>query len=308
MTLESDLLLDRRRLKRRLFLWRTVAVLAVVVAGLLALGRDADSVLAREHVARLTIAGTITEDRKLVEAVDAVARDDTARALLVVIDSPGGTVAGGEALHGAIARVAAKKPVVAVLGGTAASAGYMVAMPAERVFARESTLTGSIGVKLQVPEFSGLMEKLGIGDNSLASGALKDEPSLARKLSLPGREMLQGIVTDMHDQFIEMVAAGRRMDLARVRELADGRPYTGRQALKLGLVDAIGGEREARGWLAATKQVGIALPARDVGRRGLAERALGDGVMGLLSGLVKTVLSQQLDGAWAIWQPAGSAE
>ena len=308
MTLESDLLLDRRRLKRRLFLWRTVAVLAVVAAGLLALGRDADSVLGREHVARLTVAGAITEDRKLVEAVDAVARDDTARALLVVIDSPGGTVAGGEALHGAIARVAAKKPVVAVMGGTAASAGYMIAMPAERVFARESTLTGSIGVKLQVPEFSGLMEKLGIGDNSLASGALKDEPSLARKLSAPGREMLQGIVADMHDQFIEMVAAGRSMDVARVRELADGRPYTGRQALKLGLVDAIGGEREARGWLAEAKQLSIALPAREVGRRGLAERALGDSFMGLLTGLLKTVLSQQLDGAWAIWQPDGTAE
>lgn len=308
MTLESDLLLDRRRLKRRLFLWRTVAVLAVVAAGLLALGRDAELVLAREHVARLTVAGTITEDRKLVEAVDAVARDDSARALLVVIDSPGGTVAGGEALHGAIARVAAKKPVVAVMGGTAASAGYMIAMPAARVFARESTLTGSIGVKLQVPEFSGLMEKLGVGDNSLASGALKDEPSLARKLSGPGREMLQGIVTDMHDQFIEMVAAGRHMDAARVRELADGRPYTGRQALKLGLVDAIGGEREARGWLAEAKQVAIDLPAREVGRRGLAERALGDSILGLLSGLLKTVLSQQLDGAWAIWQPAGSAE
>ena len=308
MTLESDLLLDRRRLKRRLFLWRTVAVLAVVAAGLLALGRDADSVLGREHVARLTIAGTITEDRKLVDAVDAVARDDSARALLVVIDSPGGTVAGGEALHGAIARVAAKKPVVAVMGGTAASAGYMIAMPAARVFARESTLTGSIGVKLQVPEFSGLMEKLGIGDNSLASGALKDEPSLARKLSEPGRAMLQGIVTDMHDQFIEMVVAGRRMDAARVRELADGRPYTGRQALKLGLVDAIGGEPEARSWLAEAKQVGTALPAREVGRRGLAERALGDSILGLLSGLLKTVLSQQLDGAWAIWQPDVSAE
>ena len=308
MTLESDLLLDRRRLKRRLFLWRTVAVLAVVVTGVLALGRDADTVLGREHVARLTIAGTITEDRRLVEAIDAVAKDDTARALLVAIDSPGGTVSGGESLHHAIARVAAKKPVVAVMGGTAASAGYMIAMPAARVFARESTLTGSIGVKLQVPEFSGLLEKLGIGDNSLASGALKDEPSLARKLSPPARAMLQDLVADMHEQFIEMVAAGRQMDLPRVRELADGRPYTGRQALKLGLVDAIGGEREARAWLAEAKQVATTLPARDVGKRGLAERALGDSIWGLLSSLVKTVLSQQLDGAWAIWQPSGLAE
>ena len=105
-----------------------------------------------------------------------------------------------------------------------------------------------------------------------------------------------------------MVAAGRQMDLPRVRELADGRPYTGRQALKLGLIDAIGAEREARAWLAETKQVATTLPARDVGRRGLAERALGESILGLLGTMMKTVLSQQLDGAWAIWQPGDLAE
>ena len=304
MTLETDLLVDRRRLKRRLFLWRVVAVLAVVAAALLALNPDGDGVLGREHVARLSVSGIITGDRKLVEAIDAVAKDATARALLVVIDSPGGTVAGGESLHGAIARVAAGKPVVAVMGGTAASAGYMIAMPAGRVFARESTLTGSIGVKLMLPEFSGLMDKLGIGDNTIASGPLKDEPSLSHKLAGPARAVMQGIVDDMRDQFVAMVAAGRHMDAARVSELADGRPYTGRQALKLGLVDAIGGEREARAWLAETKQVPASLPARDVAKRGLAERALGESFLRVFGALAKTVLSQQLDGGWAIWQPS----
>ncbi|MCC6718476.1 MAG: signal peptide peptidase SppA [Acetobacteraceae bacterium] len=308
MSLDTDLLLDRRRLKRRLFLWRGVAVLAVVAVLMLALGRDPEALLAREHVARLTVSGTITDDRRIVEAVDAVAKDENARALLVVIDSPGGTVAGGESLHGALARVAETKPVVAVMGGTAASAGYMIAMPAARVFARESTLTGSIGVKLMLPEFSGLMEKLGVGDNTIASGPLKDEPSLTHKLTGPGRVVMQGIVADMHDQFVAMVAAGRAMDAARVRELADGRPYTGRQALALGLVDAIGGEREARLWLAEAKQVDSLLPVRDVGKRGLAERALGESISGLLRVLAKTVLSQQLDAAWAIWQPGGAGE
>ena len=308
MTLETDLLLDRRRLKRRLFLWRMVALVAVVGALMLAVGRDGETLLAREHVARLTVSGTITEDRKLVEAVEAVAKDTTARALVLMIDSPGGTVTGGEALYGALARVAARKPVVAVMGATAASAGYMIAMPAERIFAREATLTGSIGVKLMLPEFSGLLKLLGVGDNSLASGPLKDEPSLARKLEGPARLVMQGIVDDMHDQFVAMVATGRKLEPARVRELADGRAYTGRQALKLGLVDAIGGEREARAWLAEAHKVPVALPARDVGKRGLAERALGESAMGMLGALMKTVLSQQLDGAWAFWQPASSVE
>ena len=308
MTLETDLLLDRRRLKRRLFLWRVVALLAVVGALLLAVDRDGELMPARDHVARLSLRGTITEDRKALADLAALARDPTAKALLVVIDSPGGTMSGGESLHQAIARVAEGKPVVAVMGATAASAGYMVALPAARIFAREATLTGSIGVKLMLPEFSGLMEKLGVGDNSIASGPLKDEPSLARRLSPAGREAMQAIVADMHDQFAAMVAQGRRMEPARVAELADGRAYTGRQALKLGLVDAIGGEREAREWLAETKQVPATLPARDLGKRGWADRALGEdraeGVLPALLGLlVKTLLSQRLDGGWAIWQP-----
>ncbi len=308
MTLESDLLLDRRRLKRRLFLWRVVALLAVVGALLLGLERDGELTLERDHVARLTLRGTLTEDRKVVDALAALGRDPTAKALLVMIDSPGGTMSGGESLHHAIARVAQGKPVVAVMGATAASAGYMVALPAERIFAREATITGSIGVKLMLPEFSGLMEKLGIGDNSLASGPLKDEPSLARPLSPAGREAMQAIVADMHEQFAAMVAQGRKMPPARVAELADGRAYTGRQALKLGLVDAIGGEREAREWLAEAKQVPASLPAREVGRRSWAEQALGDdraeGVLPALLGLLaKTLLSQRLDGGWAIWQP-----
>lgn len=308
MTLETDLLLDRRRLKRRLFLWRVVALLAVVGALLLAVERDGELNLARDHVARLTLRGTLTEDRRLLDALAAVAREPTAKALVVVIDSPGGTMSGGESLHQAIARVARDRPVVAVMGATAASAGYMVALPAERIFAREATLTGSIGVKLMLPEFSGLLEKLGVGDNSIASGPLKDEPSLARPLSPAAREVMQGIVADMHAQFAAMVAAGRRMEPARVAELADGRAYTGRQALALGLVDAIGGEREAREWLAEAKKVPATLPAREVGRRGWADRALGEdraeGVLPALLGvLVKTVLSQRLDGGWAIWQP-----
>ncbi len=308
MTLETDLLLDRRRLKRRLLLWRVAALLAVVGALLLAVDRDGELKLARDHVARLTLSGTITEDRKMVEALAALAKDPTAKALLVVIDSPGGTVSGGESLHHAIARVGREMPVVAVMGATAASAGYMVALPAERIFAREATLTGSIGVKLMLPEFSGLLEKLGVGDNSLASGPLKDEPSLTRPMSPAGRAAMQAIIDDMHAQFTAMVAAGRKMEPARVAELADGRAYTGRQALKLGLIDAIGGEREAREWLAETKNVPTTLPARDVGKRGWAERALGDdraeGLLPALFGaLMKSLLSQRLDGGWAIWQP-----
>jgi len=304
VTLETDLLVDRRRLKRRLLIWRGVAVAAVVLCAVIAVGRS-NIVASRPHVARLTLSGLITEQRRLIDAVAKLADDDATKALLVAINSPGGSVAGGEAFHDAIARVAEKKPVVAVMGGLAASAAYMAAVPATRIFAREATLTGSIGVLLQTGEVSGLLSKLGITADAIVSGPLKDQPSFTQPMSPEGRQVLQGLVMDMYDQFVDLVASGRHMDPARVRELADGRAYTGRQALKLGLIDAIGGEAEARGWLQAEKGVSKDLRVEDVSASSWAGRAFGDSADGLLGAALKTLLSQglRLDGAWAVWHP-----
>ena len=306
MSLETDLLLDRRRLKRRLLFWRSFAVLAVLVAVLVAM-RGGGVPFGRAHLARLTVSGIITDDRKLTEAVAGLADDGTVRALIVSIDSPGGSVAGGQGLHDAIAHVAEKKPVVAVMGGTAASAGYMVAVPAARIFAREGTLTGSIGVLLETGEVSGLLKTLGISAEAITSGPLKDQPSLVRPLSPEGRDVLHGIVMDMYDQFVGMVATGRHIDAAKVREMADGRAYTGRQALRLGLVDAIGGETDARSWLAKTKGVPADLPVEDVSTSGFGGRALSSSLGWMVDSIWKSLFSQGviLDGAWAIWQRSG---
>jgi len=266
MSLETDLLIDRRRLKRRLAVWRAIAILAVLAAAGLWLASEAGPArsLLGGYVARLAVEGMITEDRERDEALAEVARDDRAKALVVVIDSPGGTVAGGEALYRAIARVAERKPVVAVMGGTAASAGYMAALPAERIFAREATVTGSIGVVLQTAEISTLLERLGVRAEAIASGRLKDQPSPFRPLTEEGRAALDAVVQDLHAQFIAMVAKWRRMSDEEVQGLADGRVLTGRQALSARLIDAIGGEAEARAWLAAEKGIGIGLPVRDL--------------------------------------------
>lgn len=307
MSFETDLLLDRRRLRRRLNFWRVLAVLAVLAAVLGAVGRQVGDP-GGAHVARLPVNGIITDDRALVAAVTKLAKDDSVKALIVDIDSPGGTVAGGEALHEAIKRVAARKPVVSVMRGTAASAGYMVAVPAARIFAREATLTGSIGVLLQSGEVSGLLASLGITTETITSGPLKDQPSLTRRLTPDGRQVLEGLVADMYDQFLTMVAEGRRMDIDKVRSLADGRAYTGRQALKLGLVDAIGGEAEARDWLTENRDVASDLPVRDVkpdrGLRGWLA-PVGEDLSGSLLAFTKSLFHQglTLDGAWAVWQP-----
>lgn len=307
MALETDLILDRRRLKRRLTFWRLLTVLAVVACALLLLGKGGVT-LAGGEVARITVSGIITENRKLSEAIGKLADNDAVKAVIVAVDSPGGSVAGGESLHAAISKVAAKKPVVTVMGGTAASAGYMISVPAARIFARESTLTGSIGVLLETGEVSGLLNHLGISTEAIVSGPLKDQPSFTKPISVQGHEVLQALVMDMYDQFVQIVATGRHMDPAKVRELADGRPYTGRQALKLGLVDAIGGEDEARQWLASEKHVAAGLPVRDVKIGSFTERALGESLSGVAGDFMKSLLTQglTLDGAWAVWQPSRS--
>ncbi len=277
MTLEADLLLDRRRLKRRLTLWRVLAVLAGLAAIWFALPEDATGALESDYVARLDIRGTITEDRRMIEAIDRAATSSHVRALIIAIDSPGGTVSGGEAIHAALTRAAAAKPVVATMGGTAASAGYMVALPAARIFAREGTLTGSIGVILQSFEASELLARLGVRPETIASGPLKDQPSPFRPLTEAGRASLTEVIADMQGHFIRMVAGGRNMSEEAVRAIADGRVMAGSRAREAGLVDAIGGEREARAWLAETRAVPTTLPIRTIETRPRVERWLASG-------------------------------
>lgn len=303
MALDVDLLLDRRRLKRRLILWRTLAVIAAVIVVLTGL-RGAGLTGIGGHLERLSVTGLITEDRKLLEAVRAAGKDNSVKALIVSINSPGGSVSGGESLYRAIAGVAEKKPVVAVMHGLAASAGYMVALPANRVFASDVTITGSIGVLLQTGEVSGLLEKLGITADAITSGPLKDQPSLTRPLTPSGREALKAIVLDMYDQFVGMVAAGRHMEPDAVRALADGRAYTGRQALKLGLIDAIGDEQDARTWLETAKGVSAKLPVEDISTTDWASRMLTSELSPIVDSFWKTLISQSvmLDLPAALWQ------
>jgi protease-4 len=301
-SLDHDLLLDRRRLKRRLLAWRVAAVVLAGVAGFVALRPQLEALSGQDHLVRLKVEGTITDDPRVAQALDAAARDVAVKGLILSIDSPGGTVSGGEALHAAVARFRdSGKPVAAVMRGTAASAAYMAAMPAGRVFARESTVTGSIGVLLQSFDASELLSRLGVRPEALTSGALKAQPSPFQPLTPEGRAALQGVVADLHAQFVAMVAAGRRMSVEQVQPLADGRVYTGRQALALGLVDAIGAEPEARAWMEFQGKVPVATPVRDLDPRDASERFFGFALRGLGRSVVSEWLA--IDGIRAVWQP-----
>ena len=307
MPLESDALIDRQRLKRRLTFWRILAVTALVIAAIIAVPHHGR--LGSNRIARYAINGVIGDGREQIEAIDLLRRDPAVRGVLLHLDTPGGAVGGGEGIHEAVQQLAAAKPVVAVMDGTAASAGYMIAVAAPHIVARESTLTGSIGVILELGDVSGLLDKLGIKSDPLVSGPLKGQPSFTEPLSPGGRQYLQGLVMDLYDQFVGLVASGRHMDKDRVRQLADGRAYTGRQALGLGLVDEIGGEQQALHWMQTQRHVAAGLPVSDVAKPNWFDRMTKGDTASSLAGLIFGAgggLGQTLhvDGFYALWQPS----
>lgn len=300
MTFESDSLIDRKRLKRRLGLWRVAAVVAVAGLGLLLFGR-LDVVESGDHVARLTINGIIVEDEKRIEALRQVAKDKTAKALIVRINSPGGTVVGGQSLYRELREISASKPVVAVIGTLGTSGGYMVAIGTDRIIAEPGSITGSIGVIMQTTDLTGLLGKLGIKAEAIKSDPLKAVPSPFEPLTDKARAAAQSIVSDTHRQFLEMVAERRALSPEKARTLGNGRIFTGSQALANGLIDALGGESDARKWLAEAHGISAKLPLRDVRiNRGTKN------LFGLVDELFgKTLFSERLrlDGLVSVWQP-----
>ncbi|MDG6095714.1 signal peptide peptidase SppA [Acetobacter sp. AN02] len=304
---EDGRLVIRDRIRRRMRLWRIGAFGLFVVACFVSFSvRNRPS---GPHLVRMDVSGEIGSDvSRWTDALAEAEKDPSVKGLLLTINSPGGAVTGGEMLHDAIERFARKKPVAVSMGALGASAGYMIAVPAQRIFAQSSTLTGSVGVIMQAPDVSGLLGKIGVNFDVLVSGPMKGQPSVVKPLSPEGREMLQGVVLDMYDQFVDIVARGRHMPQDRVRALADGRPYTGRQALKLGLIDAIGSRQEALVWLRhETKLPGSAKPD-DIGD----DQKKYDFVRRLLlrpSGLLSSVfpsgfmsMTPYVDGVMAIWK------
>ena len=293
--------------RKRLLLLRGVAVAALAVAGvsLLAPGRHGTP---HDSIARLEVKGVIGNNmRPTVEAVERAEHDPRIHGLLLVIDSPGGGVTGGEAVHDAIESFAAHKPVAVSMQGVAASAGYMIAVPAQRIFAYPSTITGSIGVIMMRPDASVLLNRLGVSADTITSGPMKDQSQPFTALKPEGRAMLQGLVNDLFDQFVTMVAKGRHRPADEIRQLADGRPYTGRQAIPLHLIDQIGDEDGAAIWLRSQIRDGKDMPIRKLSAekppRTLWERLHHRFVgswFGLPDAIEQMAAYQTLDGAVAI--------
>jgi protease-4 len=266
MSLDSDVIVDRRRIRRKLTFWRVAAVLvaiaAVVVVGVAVTRSGSEALSSSGAIARIKIEGLIQSNNDRVEALERLEKSSAA-AVVVHINSPGGTTAGSEQLYDALMRLKAKKPMVVVVEGLAASGGYIAALASDHIVAQQSSLVGSIGVLFQFPNFTGLMKTVGVEVEQVKSSPLKAAPSGFEPTSPEARAALESLVKDSYAWFRGLVQSRRAMDDAQLQKVADGRVFTGRQAVDLKLIDQLGDEKAAVAWLVSEKKIKSDLPVRD---------------------------------------------
>jgi len=323
MSLDSDVIVDRRRMRRKLSFWRVTAALGVIAA-LIALGTLAspdtrNAITGTNAIARVKIDGLIRSDQTRVEALERLEKSSAA-AVIVHINSPGGTTAGSEQLYDALVRLKAKKPLVVVVEGLAASGGYIAALASDQIIAQQSSLVGSIGVLFQYPNFTELMKTVGVKVEEVKSSPLKAAPNGFEPTSPEARAALDALVKDSYAWFRGLVKDRRNMDDATLQTVADGRVFTGRQAVGLKLIDQLGDEKTAVAWLVAQKKIGSELPVKDFklsprfgdmtflrAASSVALEAVGLGALSRQfeqSGMTQAVDRLGLEGMLVLWQPS----
>jgi protease IV len=325
MSLDAGLIVDRRRLRRKLTFWRVLAM-TVIVLGLAAVAvltsSRAGLVGTRPYIARVTISGLIRGDQERVQQLDRLAQSSTARAVIVHVDSPGGTTAGSEQLFDSLSSLRAKKPLVIVVDSMAASGGYITALAGDHIVAQQTSLVGSIGVLFQFPNFADLLDKLGVKVESVKSTPLKAAPDGFEPTSPEARAALNSIIQDSYAWFKGLVQDRRHLTDAELAVASDGRVFTGHQAIDVKLIDELGDEKTALAWLAREKKVDTKLPVRDYELKSrfsdlpflhAAAVAVLDAA-GLSSfgrrigelGSVEAIERFNLDGLLALWHPASA--
>ncbi|MCL2715120.1 MAG: signal peptide peptidase SppA [Alphaproteobacteria bacterium] len=319
MALDSDLLIDRRRIRRKLTFWRILAAVVAVVA--IAAASSGSPGSRGNMIARIRIDGLIRSDNARVEALEQLASSKQSSAVIVHINSPGGTTAGAEQLYDALTRLRQKKPVVVVVEGLAASGGYIAALASDRIIAQQTSLVGSVGVLFQYPNVTDLLKTVGVKMEEIKSSPLKAAPNGYEPTSPEARAALDALVKDMYAWFKTMVKDRRGLDDAALEQVSDGRVFTGRQAIGLRLIDEIGDEKAAKAWLVAEKHISEDLPVRDyklhprlsdlsflrVAASATLEAVGLHSLAGRLSesGVTQAIDRLGMDGMLVLWQPAG---
>jgi protease-4 len=319
MSLDPDVIVDRRALKRRLSVWRVLAVIALVlavIAGLAAGGAlKGFSELSQPQVARISIDGFISPDRKLLDLFDQVAKSDAVKGVIIEIDSGGGASVGGEAIYEATRRLGAKKPTVAFISSIGASAAYMIALGTDHIVARKTALTASIGVLAEWPDVSKLLDTVGVKFEAVRSAPNKGLPDAVTPTTPEVKAMLNVAIQGTFQYFLDLVAERRHLPMDEVKRLADGRVVIGTQAKDLKLIDDVGEESVAVAWLENERHVAANLPIRDwkpkKAELGLfsmeaASEAIARGIMSAI-GIDQDIGAwRKLDGLQSVWHPMGN--
>lgn len=268
MALTSDSLIERTHLKRQLGFWRIFAIAIAVIFLIILIEKNTklESLggAGESFVARVKIENIIMDDPKQQQFLREIAENDNIKAVIVYLDTPGGSAAGGESIKKLLEYISSKKPVVASMRALCASAGYMISLGADRVYAMDGTLTGSIGVIIQSADFSELAQKIGVKSVVIKSGPYKDILNPARPVTEEERALLQESIDSFYNAFIDMIVKARKLPRESILKVADGRVFSGRQALEYGLIDAIGGEAEALQWLRKERGIDSKLEVKDV--------------------------------------------
>lgn len=260
MNTDPDYILDRRRLRRKITIWRVVSFVAIAVAlaaffGTLAISSGKSFEKNSPHIARVSISGFISNSRHALKRLEEIRDDENVKAVIIAVDSPGGTTVGGETLHNAFREIAEKKPIVSSIGTLAASAGYMVAIASDHIVAPRTAIVGSVGVIMQYPDATKLLDTIGVKVEEIKSSPLKAEPSPFNPTPPEARVMLEAMLLDTYEWFADLVRERRGFAKNQAGNLLDGSVYTGQQALNNKLIDAIGGEDTAKQWLVDEKKI-----------------------------------------------------
>ena len=262
---------------------------------------------ARDHLTVLKIEGAIMSPDAYLESIRRIAEDKACKGLLLRVDSPGGAVGASQEIHTALLALKAKGlPLVVSQGNLAASGGYYVSLAGDRIFSNPGTLTGSIGVILQFPQADKLLDKVGVKLNTVKSGSLKDAGNFARPPTGDELRYLQGVIDNTYGQFIGDILKSRKIQKAELLRIADGRVMTGLQALGYGLVDTLGGYREAEAYLASlAKLEGEPVVVKEPPERSRLENFLGSKGQESLGSLLQTAggwLPEPRVGTYFLWR------
>ncbi len=300
MSISPDYLIERKHHKKSITRWKLFSLALILIVISLWGGAAPSSNFMnflknnsttpnsnQAYIARIKIHDVILDDLPRLEKIQTLIDDKNVKAIIVSINSPGGSVVGSETLYNKFKQAAKQKPVVAVLDSVAASGGYLAALGTNYIIAHNGTITGSIGVIIQTAEITELAKAIGVKFESFKSNPLKAVPNMTEKTSEEARASIMEVVYSTHEYFVEQVSISRNIPKERIRAIADGKIFSGQQAVKLGLVDMIGSYEDAVNWLHQKQNISKNLQIVDIElqfKEKLIDLLL-DGVKGKISSL-----------------------